>query len=68
MLKKILPLFLFPLLFISCSNNPKEQVQTKASENYKLAIVDSVQIDILASYLPIVDVHDETGNLLTVDS
>ncbi|WP_268122634.1 hypothetical protein [Roseivirga pacifica] len=69
MLKKILPLFLFPLLFASCSNNPKEQVQTKASEFYKLAIVDSVRIDILASgHLPVVDVHDETGNLLTVDS
>lgn len=66
--KKVLLLSIAALLFASCSSNNKEQAQTKASENYKLAIVDSVRIDILASYLPIVDIHDETGDLLIIDS
>ena len=59
---RILP---FILLYNCSDNSGTEKVLSEAS-NYKLAIVDSVQIDILGSSLSVVDVHDETGDLLVI--
>ncbi|MFT6873615.1 MAG: hypothetical protein ACJAVN_002636 [Roseivirga sp.] len=38
------------------------------SEYYELAIVDSVQVDILTSGLALVDVNDDNGNILAIQS
>lgn len=54
------------LCFSACTDSPDYTVT--ATGNYKLSIVDSVQIDLLSSGLVISDVNDKTGNLLAVQS
>lgn len=51
----------------ACQNNSNSNDLT-VSENYELAIVDSIQVDILTPGLAIVDVNDENGNLLAIQS
>lgn len=65
-IKENLLLFLFLCLATSCgSKNSSEELSSEAS-NYKLAITDSVQVDIFGSSLSLVDVHSESGDLLII--
>lgn len=56
-----------PLVF-SCGGNSKPENSLDQASNYKLEIVDSVQVDALAQYMIIADVHKETGELLAIQS
>jgi len=66
-IKRNLLLSLAVLSLFSCgSNSTKEEKSDALATNYKLEIVDSVQVDILASGFSVVDVHPETGDLLVI--
>lgn len=58
------------LLIISIWSCDKEKGKTaeQSSEFYELAIVDSVQVELLTSGISIMDVQDKTGNLLAIQS
>ncbi|MFY0591538.1 hypothetical protein [Roseivirga sp.] len=58
--------FLSLILLVSACGNQKNQASTGAINNFKLAIVDSIQVDIFANYLSLVDVQDGTGNILAL--
>lgn len=55
------------ILFTACGSK-KESSASIIAENYALAIVDSVQVSLLTSGLSLVDVHDDNGNLLAIQS
>ena len=68
-IKRNLLLSLAVFSLYSCgSDSSKEKSSEAGASNYKLAIVDSVQVDILASGFSVVDVHPETGDLLVIQS
>ncbi len=54
------------LLFCNCSGSSDTGETIATASNYKLAIVDSIQVDVLASSMTILDVHKETGELLAI--
>lgn len=60
----ILSIFILLIGIWSCSDSAEHATETP--QDYKLTIVDSVQVDILARFLTIVDVQAKTGNLLVI--
>lgn len=62
-------ILLIPLLFFfSCSDNPSSVNTAVTPGNYKLSIVDSIQVNVLASGMSIMDVHKQTGEILAIQS
>lgn len=55
-------------LLAACGSNSEKLSETSTSENYKLEIVDSVQVDILTNGASVVDVHPETGEILLIQA
>jgi len=51
----------------SCDKG-KDKISAQSAASYKIAIVDSIQIDLFTKRITIMDVHDETGNILAVES
>lgn len=61
-------IFLLLIISIWSCDKEKGQTATQSAEFYKLAIVDSIQVDLFTSGISIMDVHDKTGNLLAIQS
>ena len=55
-------------LLAACGSNSEKLSEASTSENYQLAIVDSVKVDILTSGSSVIDVHPETGEILLIQS
>lgn len=63
-------IFLLVLIIVSsCSGDKnKSALQIESAEFYELAIVDSIQIDLLTNGINILDIQDETGKILAVQA
>lgn len=61
-----LSIVLFSLLLSACGGSSKGKELT--ASNYKLEIVDSIQIDLMSQGLNIMDVHKRTGEILAIQS
>lgn len=64
--RNLLPVCFLSLL-LSCGGNSSSDGLESNASNYKLEIVDSIQLNILGR-LSVVDVHSETGDLLIIQS
>ena len=67
-MKKVVVLSLFTGLFLAACSGGESSSEASGALNYELRIVDSVQVDILSNGLNILDVNDQTGELLAIQS
>src|SRR5690606_17979427 len=63
--RRLLVLFCGILVSGGCA---REHDEVTSVTRFNLEVVDSVQLEVMATYLSLMDVHDSTGNLLVIES